>query len=538
MRHEGLAFHRRCGTSNGVTNDDDNLPTDPDALRALLIAERAQHSAEMAQVGSERDRLRAIIIALQRHRFGRRSERLDPDQLALALEDLEQSLAAAEAREEHAAPQDQSRPPRRRKINRGALPTHLPRIDVVVDVADRTCSCCAGELHLIGEDVAERLDVIPLQFRVLVTRRPKYACRTCPGTVVQAPAPPRLIEGGLPTEALVAHVIVAKYADHCPLYRQAQIYARQGIDLDRSTLADWSGRGAWWLRPLHARLLDELRASPKLFADETTAPVLDPGRGRTKTGQLWAYARDDRPWGGPAPPVVAYVYAPDRKAARPVAHLEGFRGVLQVDGYAGYRALAESGQVQLAFCWSHVRRPFYEIAASGDAPIATEALKRIADLYTIEAEIRGRSAEERRVVRQDRARPLVEALKTWMEVKLDAVSQKGKIAAAFRYALSRWDGLSRFLDDGHIEIDSNVVERAIRPLALNRKNALFAGSDGGGEHWAIHASLIETCKLNGVDPQAYLADIFDRLVEGHPINRIEELLPWNWAAARQARRAA
>jgi transposase len=514
-----------------VTADIDNLPADPKALRALLIAERVQHAAE-------RDRLRAIIVALQRHRFGRRSEQLDPDQLALGLEDLEQSVAAAEAQEGRVTAPEQSCPARQRKMNRGALPEYLPRVDVVIDVEDRRCPCCAGALHPIGEDVAERLDVIPLQFRVLVVHRPKYACRTCPGTVVQAPAPPRLVEGGLPTEALIAHVIVAKYADHLPLYRQAQIYARQDIDLDRSTLADWSGRAAWWLRPLHAKILSELRASPKLFADETTAPVLDPGRGRTKTGQLWAYARDDRPWGGPAPPAVAYIYAPDRKAERPIAHLDGFRGILQVDGYAGYRALAELGHVQLAFCWSHVRRPFYEIAAGGDAPIATEALKRIADLYAIEAEIRGRSADERRNVRQDRTRPLVDALKTWMEVKLAAVSQKGKVAAALRYALSRWVGLSRFLDDGHIEIDSNVVERAIRPLALNRKNALFAGSDGGGEHWAIHASLIETCKLNGVDPEAYLADIFARLVEGHPINRLDELLPWNWAAARQARRAA
>ena len=424
-----------------VTADVDNLPADPEALRALLIAERAQHAAE-------RDRLRAIIVALQRHRFGRRSEQLDPDQLALGLEDLEQSVAAAEAQEERVVAPGQSRPARQRKINRGALPEHLPRVDVVIDVEDRRCPCCAGALHPIGEDVAERLDVIPLQFRVLVVHRPKYACRTCPGTVVQAPAPPRLVEGGLPTEALVAHVIVAKYADHSPLYRQAQVYARQGIDLDRSTLADWSGRAAWWLRPLHAKLLNDLRASPKLFADETTAPVLDPGRGRTKTGQLWAYARDDRPWGGPAPPAVAYVYAPDRKAERPIAHLEGFSGILQVDGYAGYRALAETGHVHLAFCWSHVRRPFYEIAAGGDAPIATEALKRIADLYAIEAEIRGRSADERRNVRQDRATPLVEALKTWMELKLAAVSQKGKVAAALRYALSRWAGLSRFLDDG------------------------------------------------------------------------------------------
>jgi transposase len=521
-----------------VTLDVDNLPTDPAALRALLIAERAQHAAELARIESERDRLRAIILALQRHRFGRRSEQLDPNQLALGLEDLEQSVAAAEAQEEKIAAQGQSRPVRRRQTNRGALPAHLPRVEMVIDVEDGRCPCCAGALHPIGEDIAERLDVIPLQFRVLVIRRPKYACRSCPGTVVQAPAPPRLIEGGLPTEALVAHVIVAKYADHSPLYRQAQIYARQGIALDRSTLADWTGRGAWWLRPLHDRLLDELRASAKLFADETTAPVLDPGRGRTKTGQLWAYARDDRPWGGPAPPVVAYVYAPDRKAERPVAHLKRFRGVLQVDGYAGYGALAETGQVQLAFCWAHVRRPFYEIAAGGDAPIATEALARIAALYAVEAEIRGRSAEERRAVRHERTRPLVESLKIWLEAKLAAVSQKSNLAEAIRYALTRWEGLCRFIGDGRVEIDSNVVERAIRPLALNRKNALFAGSDGGGEHWAILASIIETCKLNNVDPEAYLADVFTRLVAGHLINRVDELLPWVWAADHQDQRAA
>jgi transposase len=519
-----------------TTFDADELPTDPAALRALLVAERALHAEEIARITNERDRLRAIIHELQRHRFGRRSERLDPDQLALALEEVEQCVAAVEAEADRTATPGQARA--RRKINRGALPAHLPRIETVVDVADTTCPCCSTKMHKIGEDVAERLDVVPAQFRVLVVRRPKYACRSCTGTVVQAPAPSRLIEGGLPTEALVAHVIVAKYADHLPLYRQAQIYARQGIDLDRSTLADWVGRGAWWLRPLHARLLDELRASPKLFADETTAPVLDPGRGRTKTGQLWAYARDDRPWSGPAPPAVAYVYAPDRKAERPAAHLQGFRGTLQVDGYAGYRALAEAGQVQLAFCWSHVRRPFYEIAAGGSAPIAAEALARIAELYAIEAEIRGRSADERRAVRQEKTRPLVDSLKPWLEAQLSIVSQKSTIAEAIRYALTRWSGLTRFLDDGRVEIDSNAVERTIRPLALNRKNALFAGSDGGGEHWAILASLIETCKLNGVDPQTYLTDAFARLVAAYPINRLDQLLPWTWAAAQQTRRAA
>jgi len=284
--------------------------------------------------------------------------------------------------------------------------------------------------------------------------------------VVQAPAPSRLIDGGLPTEATVAQVLVSKYADHLPLYRQAQIHARQGINLDRSTLADWVGRAAFILQPVHERLLTALKASPKLFADETRAPVLDPGRGRTKTGQLWAYARDDRPWGGPDPPGVAYVYAPDRKAKQPITHLTGFSGILQVDGYGGYRTLAERNDVQLAFCWSHVRRPFYELTASGPAPIASEALERIAGLYAIEKEIRGRSAEERRAVRQAKSRPILSNLEPWLRAKLALISQKTKLAQAIRYALSRWNGLTRFLDDGRIEIDSNVVERSIRPIAM------------------------------------------------------------------------
>jgi len=356
--------------------------------------------------------------------------------------------------------------------------------------------------------------------------------------MVQAPAPARLIEGGLPTEATVAQVLVAKYADHLPLYRQAQIYARQGLELDRSTLADWVGRAAFLLRPVHERLLARLKQSPKLFADETTAPVLDPGRGRTKTGQLWAYARDDRPWGGTDPPAVAYVYAPDRKAERPIVHLAGFAGILQVDGYAGYRVLAERGDVELAFCWSHVRRRFYELAAAGPAPIASEALERIAGLYVIEAEIRGRTADERRAVRQEKSRPIADEFEPWLRAKLGLISQKTKLAEAVRYALSRWDGLTRFIADGRIEIDSNVVERAIRPIALNRKNALFAGSDGGGEHWAVIASLIETCKLIGVEPHAYLADVITRIVNDHPNSQIDELLPWAYLATQERWRVA
>src|SRR3954454_13023941 len=387
----------------------------------MVLAERA-----------ESERLRLIIKELQRHRFGRRAETLPADQLLLGLEEAEQVEASGLAAAEDAAPDARAARVAKRRTNRGALPAHLPRVESVIDVEGRTCPCCSGTLHRIGEDVSERLDIVPAQFRGIVVRRPKYGCRSCEDVVVQAPAPARLIEGGLPTDATVAQVLVSKYADHLPLYRQAQIYARQGVDLDRSTLADWVGRAAFLLRPVHERLLSILKTSAKLFADETTAPVLDPGRGRTKTGQLWAYGRDDRPWGGTDPPGVAYVYAPDRKAERPIAHLAEFKGILQVDGYGGYRVLAERGNVQLAFCWSHVRRRFYELAQGGAAPIASEALTRIAALYRIEGEIRGRSAEERRAVRQQRSLPLVEALQAWLRQKLSLISQKTKLAEAIR----------------------------------------------------------------------------------------------------------
>jgi transposase len=505
----------------------DALPDDPETLKAMLIAERARA-----------ERLEQIIKELQRHRFGRRAETLPEDQLLLGLEDVEQVRAGSDAEIDASNPTERAIRSAKRRMNRGSLPAHLPRIERVVDIGDQACPCCGNALHRIGEDTSERLDIIPAQFRVLVVRRPKYACRSCENVVVQAQAPARLIEGGLPTEATVAQVLVSKYADHLPLYRQAQIYARQGVALDRSTLADWVGRAAFLLRPVHERLLARLKGSAKLFADETTAPVLDPGRGRTKIGQLWAYARDDRPWGGTDPPGVAYVYAPDRKAERPIAHLEGFKGILQVDGYGGYRVLAERSDVKLAFCWAHVRRRFYELAAAGPAPIASEALERIGKLYAIESEIRGCSAEKRREARQQKSRPLIEELEPWLHAKLALISQKTKLAEAIRYALSRWEGLTHFLDDGRIEIDSNVVERSIRPIALNRKNALFAGSDGGGEHWAIISSLIETCKLIGVDPQAYLADVIARIVNGHPNNQIDELLPWAYPTVTALRDVA
>ncbi|MCW1432521.1 IS66 family transposase, partial [Novosphingobium sp. JCM 18896] len=482
-----------------------DLPEDVATLRALVLeqsrmlaeaqvakdAQLAELTLAKGEADAEIERLQAIIDAFMRHRFGPRSEQLDPDQLQLGLEDVETALGQARAVRDAVAQLSRSEKPR--KTNRGSLPAHLERIEQVVDVEDKACPCCGGALHAIGEDFSERLDVVPTTFRVLVTRRPRYGCRSCESAVVQAPAPPHIVEGGIPTEALIAQVLVSKYADHVPLYRQAQIYARQDIKLDRSTLADWVGRAAWYLRPLRDRTLEELRRSERLFADETTAPVLEPGRGRTKTGQIWAYARDDRPWDGSGPPMVAYVYAPDRKAERPDAHLGDFAGILQVDGYGGYTALAKRRQqVSLAFCWSHVRRKFFELADK--SPVATEILRRIAMLYAVEDEVRGTSAEQRRIMRDEHSRVVVEDLKLYLEARLRQVSAKSKLADAIRYALSRWNGLSRFLDDGRVDLDTNTVERSIRPLALNRKNALFAGSDEGGDNWAVIATLIENCK--------------------------------------------
>ena len=516
----------------------ETLPEDVAALRALVLtawAERDAERAEKARLADQNDRLRQLIRQLQRLQFGRHSERLDPDQFSLALEDLEHAVAATEAAQERADPGLRQSRAEQRRTSRGALPEHLPRVEVVIEPENRACPGCGGTMHVIGEDCSQRLDVIPARYQVIVTRRPKYACRACQQAVVQAPAPTRLIEGGLPTEQLVAQIIVAKYADHCPLYRQAQILARHDIAIERATLAFWIGYAAAELKPLWRLLREEILSSPKLFVDETTAPVLDPGRGRTKKGYFWVLARDDRPWRGGAPPAVVYTYAPGRSGDHAAALLRGYTGILQTDGYAGYRGLADpkraGGPATLAFCWAHWRRQFFDLAKSPPAPIATEALKRIAELYQIEAEIRGTSADERCTARRGRAKPLVEALKTWLEKTLVQLAGGSSLAQAIRYGLSRWEGLTRFLDDGRIEIDSNTVERSMRPVALNRKNALFAGSDHGAENWAMLASLIETCKLHRVNPQAYLTDVLIKLVNNWPNRRLAELTPWTWTAA-------
>jgi transposase len=519
------------------------LPTDIEALHTLLAAARAERDAAIAerdQALLQNDRLRHLLRQLQRAQFGRRSEKLDPEQLLLALEDIEQAIAANEAADDKKDPAAARARSEKRRVNRGALPAHLPRVDVTIEPDDINCPCCRAPMHVIGEETSERLDVIPAQFQVIVTHRPKYACRACEQAVVQAPAQERLIKGGLPTEATVAHILVAKYAWHLPLYRQAQMLLAQGIDIKRAILAFWVGYAAAELKPLYLRLRELMLGSAKIAVDETVVPVLDPGRGRTKKGYFWAIARDDRPWAGPDPPAVAYSYAPGRGAVHALKLLDRYRGVVQCDGYAAYKTIADAcGEaITLAFCWAHLRRKFYDIAKDGNAPIASEALERIAKLYLIEKTIRGQSADGRRTVRQQRSKPLVLELKTWFEQQLARVSGKSLIAEVIRYALNHWDGLIRFLDDGRIELDTNAVERSIRPIVLNRKNALFAGHDQGAENWACIASLIETCKLNGVDPETYFTDVLSKLVNLWPASRLDELMPWAWAAQRSTHKLA
>ena len=516
----------------------DQLPTDVETLHALVAAARAERDAALAERDralSQIDRLRHLLGQLRRAQFGRRSERLDPEQMLLAFEDIEQAIAGDEAREEKNDAAVAAAGAAKRRANRGALPVHLPRVDVTIEPDDTNCPCCRAPMHVIGEETSQRLDVVPAQFRVIVTHRPKYACRACEQAVVVAPAPERLIKGGLPTEAMVASVLVAKYAWHLPLYRQAQMLLAQGLDIKRAILAFWVGYAAAELMPVYLRLREHILTSGKIAVDETVAPVLDPGRGRTKKGYFWAVARDDRSWGGTDPPAIAYSYAPGRGAIHGLKLLDRYRGIVQCDGYAAYKtiAAAECGEViTLAFCWAHLRRRFFDLAKDGCAPIASEALERIAALYAIEKTIRGRSAEQRRTARQQQSKPLVVALKAWFEQQLTRVSAKSLIAEAIRYALHHWDGLTRFVDDGRIELDTNIVERSIRPIVLNGKNALFAGHDHGAENWACIASLIETCKLHAVDPQAYLSDVLTRLVNLWPASRIDELMPWAWAAGR------
>jgi transposase len=410
---------------------------------------------------------------------------------------------------------------------RRPLPAHLPREVREILPQEAACPDCGGELKTLGEDVSEMLEYVPAHFQVIRQVRPILACSRC-DKIVQAEAPSRPIARGLAGPGLLAHVVVSKYCDHLPLYRQEEIYAREGVELERATLADWVGGASQLLAPLVEALRRHVMSANKLHADDTPVPVLAPGLGKTKTGRLWTYVRDGRPAGDATPPGVWFAYSPDRKGEHPQAHLSQFSGTLQADAYAGFDHLYESGRIQEAACWAHVRRKFYDLQLAHQSPVAQEALERIGALYAIEDEIRGRPPNERREIRQARARPLLESLRAWLENCLTKLSKKSDTTAAVKYALGRWEALTRYTEDGGLEIDNNAAERALRAVALGRKNYLFAGSDAGGERAAALYSLIGTAKLNGLDPESYLRDVLSRIAE-HPINRIEELLPWNVA---------
>ena len=497
--------------------NEQTLPDDIDALKAWVRAQRL-----------ELERLKIQLARLRRTQFGRSSEQLAAEirQLELALDALsgEPRVTPLPA---PLTPCSSSVP---RKPARRPLPAHLPRETLVHATACR-CPACGGELRKLGEDVAEILEYVPARFKVVRHVRPKMSCRTC-STVVQTPAPSRPLVRSVAGAGLLAHVLVSKYADHLPLYRQAQIFAREGVPLERSTLADWVGGASTLLSPLVEALGAYVMDAEKLHADDTPVPVLAPGTGRTRTGRLWTYVRDDRPSGNDAPPAVWFRYSADRKGEHPARHLRAFRGVLQVDGYAGFGRLFDDDNPahsrREAACWAHVRRKFYDLQVATGSPVAAEALRQIAALYQIEATVRGQSPATRQAARQARAGLLLDTLHYWLHETLTSVAQRSTLAGAIRYALTRWRALTRYCDDGRIEIDNNAAERALRGVALGRKNYLFAGADCGGERAAMLYSLIETAKLNGLDPQAYLRYVLTHLPE-HPSHRVAELLPWHVA---------
>jgi transposase len=508
-----------------------DLPDDIESLKRLVIEQRAIIDAARATLLSREvqiEKLKIQLARLKRLQFGRSSE-----QFSTQIAQLELSLEELEASESAALPVLMTVDPKleRERVQpvRRALPAHLPR-ETITHAAAHACPDCAGELKAIGEDVAEIIERIPARLKVIRHVRPKFCCERCE-RIVQAPAPSRPITRGLAGPGFLAHVLVSKYVDHLPLYRQSEIYAREGVDFDRSTLADWVGQSSALLAPLVDELAQHVLSAQKLHADDTPVPVLCPGKGSTKQGRLWTYVRDERPAGSQEPAAVWFVYSPDRKGQHPRAHLEDFRGILQADGYAGFNGLYDRTNNPLleAACWAHVRRKFFDIHAANASPLASEALEHIGELYRIEQEIRGQLPQLRAEARQARAGPVLQLMHRWLQATLQKISSKSELGLAIRYALSRWQALTRYRDDGLIEIDNNAAERSLRTVALGRKNYLFAGSDAGGERAAAIYSLVGSAKLNGIDPEHYLRHVLTRIAE-HPINRVAELLPWNLAA--------
>ena len=501
----------------------------------------AEKEAFITELKALIEKLEGQVQDYRRTKFGPKSEKLDPAQLELALEDQETAIAETQAQiaalEDRmaASERDPEKRTPRAPCKARALPDSLPRVERVVEPDSIACPCGCGDMVRIGEDRSERLDYIPARYQVIVTVRPRYACPKGRTGVVQAKAPAHLLEGSWPTEALLAQIAVSKHSEHMPLNRQAVVMARHGLPIDRSVLADWMGRTGALIAPVVDHMAKQLLAgSTRLYVDETTAPVLDPGRGKTKTGYLWAVLRDDRGWNGTAPPGVAFHYRPGRKGEYAAEILTGFNGTIQVDAYGAYTHLATPERpggdpLRLAFCWAHGRRKLIKAAPKKGSPIVDAALLRIAALYKIEDTIRGSDPDHRLAVRQDLSRQLVDEFFTWLKAQAARVSRKSDLGEAMAYMLKRQDGFRLFLDDGRVDIDSNLVENAIRSPAMNRRNALFAGHDEGGRNWARFASLIGTCKMNGVEPYAYLRDLFTKLANGHLAQDIEALMPWAYA---------
>ena len=505
---------------------------DVEALKALLVRQQERHRKALRSNVERIEHLELMVEKLRRMLFGAKSEKaaIQLEQLELELEELVIAQASEEMVGAAKSAEDPPQLALKSKPFRKPLPEHLPREVVTYLPEHDCCPGCGGALRQFGEDIAEQLERIPATFKVVRHVRPKFACAGCE-RVVEAPAPVRPIERGLAGPALLAHVLVSKYADHQPLYRQSEMYAREGVQLDRSTMAGWVGAASELLTPLVEAVRDHVLSAGKIHADDTPVPVLAPGNGKTKTGRLWTYVRDERAAGEDTAPAVWFAYSPDRKGEHPKQHLKNFKGGLQADAYAGFHHLYGGGAIYEVACWAHARRKFHDIHAIHASPITAEAIARIGALYGIEEEVRGKPIDARRSTRQARAKPLLESLRSWMEASLRSLSTKSETAGAIRYALSRWSALTRYIDDGLLEIDNNPAERALRAVALGRKNYLFAGSNAGGDRAAALYSLIGSAKLNGLDPELYLRTVLTQIAS-HPINRIADLLPWNLTTHR------
>ena len=499
-----------------MLNTFDTLPEDPDELRQVTELLAAEVKAQALMIEKRQHQLHGA----NRHRFGSKSESMD--QLQLFAEN--EAIAEATTEVVEAASAEPIEP--KAKPKRKPLPDHLDRIEQVLSVGEG-CSECGGDLSKLGEDITEELEYIPGRFVVNKIIRPRMSCRRCEA-ISQAPMPSRPIERGRPGPGLLAHVLVSKYADHLPLYRQSQIYAREGVDLDRSTLADWVGKSTALLEPLADVIAKRVKEGAALFADDTPLKMLAPGNKKTKTARIWAYVRDERPWSDGSPPCVWYQFTVDRKGEHPVKHLLGYQGWVHADGYAGFNGVFGEGKASEVACMAHIRRKFVDVFTAQGSAIAEEAIKRIAQLYGVEKQARGQSPAARVTLRQSKAKPIFDDLENWLHAQLPKISGKSPLAKAIRYALGRMPKTRPYLDNGFLELDNNTAEHAMKPVAIGRKNWMFAGSQRGGNSMAIAYTLIETAKLNKVDPQAWLTWVLERIAD-HKINKLDELMPWNYS---------